>query len=140
MVVHAGQKGFEYVPLRARHDDINQTPHLIERHKVGKHSSTRLLPYAQPLKIKNKQRTMAPATELATIPLVSGATIEDPNSPAGKIWQSTLDTVSQQEGFQRSYWGREVENPSVLQLFVGKRYIPGISITVFRNPPQSDLN
>lgn len=61
---------------------------------------------------------MTPATELATIPLVSGATIEDADSPAGKIWHTTLDTVSQQEGFQRCYWGREVENPSVLQLFV----------------------
>lgn len=62
---------------------------------------------------------MAPATELATLPLSSGATIEDANSPAGKVWQSTLDTVSTQEGFQRAYYGREVENPSVLQLFIG---------------------
>lgn len=61
---------------------------------------------------------MAPATELATLPLASGAAIEDPDSPAGKVWQSTLDTVSQQDGFQRAYWGREVENQSVLQLFV----------------------
>lgn len=61
---------------------------------------------------------MAPATELATIPLASGAAIEDPNSPAGKVWQSTLDTVSQQDGYQRIYYGREVENPSVLQLFI----------------------
>ena len=62
---------------------------------------------------------MAPATELATIPLTSGAEIEDPASPAGKVWQSALDTIAQQDGFQRAYWGREVENPSVLQLFVG---------------------
>ncbi|CAD6573718.1 MAG: hypothetical protein ASARMPREDX12_006216 [Alectoria sarmentosa] len=62
---------------------------------------------------------MAPATELATIPLASGAAIEDADSPAGKVWQSTLDTVSQQDGFQRAYYGREVENQSVLQLFIG---------------------
>ena len=62
---------------------------------------------------------MAPATEIATLPLASGAAIEDPNSSAGKVWQSTLDTVSQQDGFQRAYYGREVENPSVLQLFIG---------------------
>ena len=85
------------------------------------------------IKIKNNQLTMAPATELATIPLVSGATIEDADSPAGKIWQSTLGTVSQQEGYQRSYWGREVENPSVLQLFIGKSSIPGIP------PPSSAI-
>ncbi len=63
---------------------------------------------------------MTPATELATLPLASGATIEDADSSAGKVWQSTLDTVSQQDGFQRCYWGREVENQSVVQLFVGK--------------------
>lgn len=61
---------------------------------------------------------MAPATELATIPIASGAAVEDPNSSAGKVWQSTLDTVSQQDGFQRLYWGREVENQSVIQLFI----------------------
>lgn len=46
---------------------------------------------------------MVPATEIATIPLSAGADIKDPWSPAGKVWQSTLDTVSQQEGFQRAY-------------------------------------
>ena len=64
---------------------------------------------------------MAPATEIATLPLASGATIEDPDSPAGKVWQSTLETVSAQDGFQRAYYGREVENNSILQLFIGKR-------------------
>ena len=46
---------------------------------------------------------MAPATEIATIPLSAGADIEDPSSSAGKVWQSTLDTVSQQDGYQRAY-------------------------------------
>ena len=67
---------------------------------------------------------MAPTTELATIPLASGADIEDPTSPAGKVWQSTLDTVSQQDGFQKVHWGREVENPSVLNFLVGKNRCP----------------
>lgn len=67
---------------------------------------------------------MTPATELATLPLASGAAIEDADSPAGKVWQSTIDTVSQQDGFQRLYWGREVENQSVLQLFIGKIRYP----------------
>lgn len=62
---------------------------------------------------------MAPVTEIATIPLAAGATIEDPHSPAGKVWQSTLDTVSAQDGFQKAYYGREVEDPRVLQFFVG---------------------
>lgn len=63
---------------------------------------------------------MAPATEIATLPLFAGATIEDPDSPAGKVWQSTLDTVSAQDGFQRAYYGREVENQSVVQLLIGE--------------------
>lgn len=93
------------------------------------------------IKIKDNQLTMAPATELATIPLVSGATIEDADSPAGKVWQSTLDTVSQQEGYQRSYWGREIENPSVLQLFVGKTSIleiPTSSSTILHKATSTD--
>ena len=72
---------------------------------------------------------MAPATEIATMPLIAGAAIEDPDSSAGKVWQSTLDTVSAQDGFQRAYYGREVENQSVLQLLIGearlRRFSPG---------------
>ena len=63
---------------------------------------------------------MAPATEIATLPLIAGATIEDSDSSAGKVWQSTLDTVSAQDGFQRAYYGREVENQSVVQLLIGE--------------------
>ncbi|KAL9104238.1 MAG: hypothetical protein Q9163_000786 [Psora crenata] len=61
---------------------------------------------------------MAPVTELATIPLQSGATIEDAASPAGRVWTATLDTVSQQPGYQRACYGRELENQSLLQFFV----------------------
>lgn len=64
-----------------------------------------------------------PATEIATLPLSAGANIEDHSSAAGKVWQATLDTVSQQEGFQRAYYGREVENQSVLQFLVGKNFL-----------------
>ena len=66
---------------------------------------------------------MAPATEIATLPLIAGATIEDPDSSAGKVWQSTLDTVSAQDGFQRAYYGREVENQSVVQLLIGEAWV-----------------
>lgn len=59
-----------------------------------------------------------PATEIATIPLQAGATIEDAETPAGKIWNATLDTISQQDGYQRCYYGRQVEAPTSLDLFV----------------------
>lgn len=65
----------------------------------------------------------APATEVAAIPLKAGAVIEHIESPAGKAWRSTIDTVSAQEGFQRCYYGREVEHPGMLHFFVGKTCI-----------------
>ena len=80
---------------------------------------------------------MIPATELATIPLTSGATIEDADSPAGKVWRATLDTISQQDGFQKVYWGREVENPSILELFVGK-VPPFLLLSNEERNPQTD--
>ncbi len=63
---------------------------------------------------------MAPASEIAILPLVSEAPIEDPSSDAGKVWKSTLDTVMAQDGYQRAYWGRQVESPDTLELVVGK--------------------
>lgn len=58
-------------------------------------------------------------TEIAIIPLSSGANIEDPSSPLGKIWQSSLNTIAGQKGFQRLYWGRQVESSNVIDFFVG---------------------
>ncbi|MCJ1266080.1 hypothetical protein MMC22_005962 [Lobaria immixta] len=61
-----------------------------------------------------------PATEIAIIPLSSGASIEDPLSPLGEIWQSCLGTIAGQKGFRRLYWGRRVESSNVIDFFVGK--------------------
>ena len=62
---------------------------------------------------------MAPATEIAVFSLIAGAQIEDPSSPAGAVWKSTLDTILAQEGAQRLCWGRQVENPSNIDLLIG---------------------
>ncbi|KAL8715853.1 MAG: hypothetical protein Q9220_000520 [cf. Caloplaca sp. 1 TL-2023] len=59
-----------------------------------------------------------PVTEIATIPLAVGAKIENADSPAGKVLNETFDTLGQQEGLQRIKYGRQVENPSVLQIFI----------------------
>ena len=75
---------------------------------------------------------MVPATEFATLPLAVGAEVEDLSSEAGKVWHSSLDTVSQQDGFQRLYWGREVENDNVLNLFIGKTAPTSAFETVYR--------
>ncbi|KAL8701467.1 MAG: hypothetical protein Q9201_004888 [Fulgogasparrea decipioides] len=58
-----------------------------------------------------------PVTEVVTIPLQVGADIENPNAVAGRIISDTLNTVTQQEGYQRAYYGRQVENPSILQIY-----------------------
>lgn len=66
---------------------------------------------------------MVPATEIAVLPLVVGAQIEDPSTSAGEVWKSTIDTVLSQDGAQRAYWGRQVENPSVLDFLVGRHHL-----------------
>lgn len=64
-----------------------------------------------------------PATEIALLPLVAGADIEDPNSSAGKVWQSTLDTIAAQPGYKGAFWGRQIENNSILELLIGIRNV-----------------
>jgi hypothetical protein len=61
---------------------------------------------------------MAPVIEIAYLPLKTGNNPADANSPAGSIWKDTLSTVLEQDGVQRAYWSLEVENPSMLRLFV----------------------
>lgn len=60
-----------------------------------------------------------PVTEIVRIPLQAGANIEDANSPAGKIMSDTLTILAQQEHYQRAYHGRQLENPSIVQLYIG---------------------
>ncbi|KAL8998362.1 MAG: hypothetical protein Q9169_002575 [Polycauliona sp. 2 TL-2023] len=58
------------------------------------------------------------ATEIATIPLQPGVNIDDVNSTAGKVLQDTFNVLRQQDGYQRAYHGRQVENPNLWQLLV----------------------
>ena len=57
-------------------------------------------------------------TEVAFLPLAAGSKIEDPSSPAGAVWKEFHDTVDAEETCQRVYWGRQVENPTMLQLCI----------------------
>lgn len=61
---------------------------------------------------------MAPATEVCMLPLKAGADVSDPNSGAGSILQDTLNTVLNQDGAQRAYFGTAEENPTMLWLFI----------------------
>ncbi|KAI9803899.1 MAG: hypothetical protein M1825_001779 [Sarcosagium campestre] len=59
-----------------------------------------------------------PATEIVTLPIPQSSTIEDPSSEAGKKWAGVLATVNAQPGFQRCFYGRQVENPDVLNFLL----------------------
>lgn len=58
------------------------------------------------------------ATEIAIFPLRAGKRPDDASSGPGQVLKDTLDTLTEQPGFQRAYWGREVENPDTFRLFV----------------------
>jgi hypothetical protein len=60
-----------------------------------------------------------PTTEIATVPLVSGSDIGDPDNQAAAVIKEACDTLAQQDGFQSMQFGMEVENPTVLQMFIG---------------------
>ena len=46
---------------------------------------------------------MPSTTEIATIPLVAGSDIGDPNDQAAQVLKESLDTISQQDGAQVLY-------------------------------------
>ncbi|KAI1614009.1 hypothetical protein EDD36DRAFT_417858 [Exophiala viscosa] len=61
---------------------------------------------------------MAPATEVAILPLAEGQDPEDSTSAAGQTLKACLETVSKQDGCQRVYWGKQVENQSIGVAFI----------------------
>jgi len=61
---------------------------------------------------------MAPATEIALLPLVPGEYPDDAQSAPGKTLRELVEIILAQKGAQKCYWGREVENPDTLRLFV----------------------
>lgn len=69
------------------------------------------------------------ATEIATLPLKAGSNIEDPNASSHGVWQSVLDTIATQDGYQRLYWGRRVEAPNEISLLIGKSSSSAMSIS-----------
>lgn len=62
----------------------------------------------------------SPVTIISTLPIRSGVTIEDESFHPGKLWRDYICTIGVQSGFQRVYWGRQVENENLVDLFVGE--------------------
>ncbi|RMZ87824.1 hypothetical protein DV736_g4959, partial [Chaetothyriales sp. CBS 134916] len=58
------------------------------------------------------------ATEFVSFPLREGQTPHDPASRTATIIKETFDTIAQQPGFQRLYWGTETENPNILRIAI----------------------
>ena len=59
-----------------------------------------------------------PVTEIAYIPInTSNYNLE--SGDGKKIWDATLKTISEQQGFKRLSWGFQIENPDVAQMAIG---------------------
>ncbi|OCK79313.1 hypothetical protein K432DRAFT_355207 [Lepidopterella palustris CBS 459.81] len=56
------------------------------------------------------------ATEIATLPLIAGAKLD--SGDIGKLWDDALNTIAKTPGYQKMFWGRQVEHPDVLQLCI----------------------
>ncbi|KAL9603856.1 MAG: hypothetical protein Q9219_000965 [cf. Caloplaca sp. 3 TL-2023] len=57
-------------------------------------------------------------TEIVKLPLPSGVDIDNASSPTAKVISDTLNTLVQQEGYQRAFKGLQVEDPSILHIYV----------------------
>lgn len=75
--------------------------------------------------IKPKYRTFASmscppvVTEIGLLSLKPDTSIDVPHSAAGKTWKSVVDALLAQEGAKRLHWGRQVENPNLVEWLLG---------------------
>lgn len=61
-----------------------------------------------------------PITSVTIYPIKADVTIESPDSQEGKSWKSIVKTILAQQGAQRLHWGRQVENPNLVEVLVGR--------------------
>ncbi|KAH0565130.1 hypothetical protein GP486_001481 [Trichoglossum hirsutum] len=59
-----------------------------------------------------------PITQLTVLSLLPNATVEDGSSEPGRIWASALETIALQPGHRHTYWGRQIEDSSILHLHI----------------------
>ena len=64
---------------------------------------------------------MPSTTEIATLTLVAGSDIGDPNNPAAQVFKDSMDTINKADGLQQAQFGLGVESPDMLQLFQSER-------------------
>jgi hypothetical protein len=61
----------------------------------------------------------SPVTEICYLTLKPGADVHAPGSAAAQAWNDIVTTLSQQDGYQSSHWGTQIENPNVLIMMIG---------------------
>jgi hypothetical protein len=62
--------------------------------------------------------TKEATTEVIMIPLLPGLDLD--TGDAKEIWDSTLSTIADQPGYQKMFYGRQVEHPDTLQVCISK--------------------
>jgi hypothetical protein len=67
----------------------------------------------------DKETMASPVIEICYLTLKPNADVNTPGSTAAKTWNDIVTTVSLQEGYQRSRWGTQIENPNVLMMMIG---------------------
>lgn len=60
-------------------------------------------------------------TAMITLPIKNSATIEDPNSADGQVWEGVLKAIEASAGYERLYWGRWRERKDKVQLHVARQ-------------------
>jgi hypothetical protein len=61
----------------------------------------------------------SPVSEIAYLTLKPGLDIEG-STPEAKIWQESVSVVAAQDGYQGSYYGRQLEDSNVLMFIISK--------------------
>lgn len=61
-----------------------------------------------------------PTTEIATIPLVPGTAIGDPSNQGATVVKDIITTLRQQDGYQDTHFGMQIESPDKLQMLFSK--------------------
>lgn len=72
-------------------------------------------------------RKSDPVTEIDILPISVDFNLDDATSTEGKTWNEILNIIKNARGYQRLYWGRQVETPGNVQLHIGNHRFPPLS-------------
>lgn len=61
-----------------------------------------------------------PTTEIVMVPLVPGTAIGDPSNQGSAVVKDILTTLNQQDGYQDTHFGMQIESPDKLQMLFSR--------------------